>query len=102
MITDDDQMLCVSRRDGRIRWVQQLHHYDDEKKKTGVITWVGPIVAGGRLFAANTAGEAIVASPESGDILSNIKLPGGVSVLPVVASGTVYVLTDGADLVALR
>ena len=102
MITDDDQMLCVSRRDGRIRWVQQLHHYDDEKKKTGVITWSGPIVAGGRLFAANTAGEAIVASPESGEILSNIKLPGSVSVLPVVASGTVYVLTDDADLVALR
>ncbi|HTY70709.1 MAG TPA: PQQ-binding-like beta-propeller repeat protein [Alphaproteobacteria bacterium] len=102
MITDDDNLLCVSRRDGRIRWTRQLHHYDDEKKKTGVITWVGPIVAGGRLFAANTAGEAIVASPESGEILSNINLPGGVSVLPVVASGTVYVLTDDAELVALR
>ncbi len=102
MITDDDQMLCVSRRDGRVRWVQQLHHYEDEKKKTDVITWVGPIMAGGRLFAANTAGEAIVASPETGEVLSNVKLPGSVSVLPVVASGTIYVLTDDADLVALR
>lgn len=102
MITDDDQMLCVSRRDGRVRWVRQLHHYDDEKKKTGVITWSGPILAGGRLFAANTQSEAIVASPETGEIQSNIKLPGSVSVLPVVASGTVYVLTDDGDLLALR
>lgn len=102
MIDDDDQLLCLSRRDGRVRWVQQLHHYDDEKKKTGPITWVGPILAGGRLFAANSKGEAIVASPETGKILSNITLPGNVSVLPVVASGTIYVLTDDADLLALR
>lgn len=102
MIDDNDQLLCLSRRDGRVRWVQQLHHYDDEKKKTDPITWAGPILAGGQLFAANSKGEAIVASPETGKILSNITLPGGVSVLPVVASGTVYVLTDDADLVALR
>ena len=102
MITDDAQMLCISRLDGRIRWVQQLHRYEDEKKKTGAITWTGPILAGSRLFAVNTAGEAIVASPEDGKILSNITLPGSVSVLPVVASGTIYVLTDDADLLALR
>ncbi len=102
MITTDAQMLCISRRDGRIRWVQQLRHYDDEKKKTGVITWAGPILAGGRLFAADSRGDAIVASAETGETLSKLSLPGSVSVLPVVASGTVYVLTDDADLLALR
>lgn len=102
MITDNAQMLCISRVDGRIRWVQQLQRFEDEKKKTGAITWSGPILAGGRLFAANTAGQAIVASPETGKILSDIALPGSVSVLPVVASGTIYVLTDDADLLALR
>lgn len=102
MITDDAQMLCVSRKDGRVRWAQQLRRYGDEKKKADAITWTGPIMAGSRLLAANTQGEAIVASPETGKILSSLKLPGSVSVLPVVASGTIYVLTDDADLLALR
>lgn len=102
MITDDAQMLCISRVDGRIRWVQPLRRYEDEKKKSGAITWSGPIVAGGRLFAANNLGEGVVGEPEDGKVLATFKLPGGVSVLPVVASGTIYVLTDDADLVALR
>jgi len=103
MITTDAQMLCISRRDGRVRWVQQLRRWEDEKdKKKGVITWVGPILAGGRLFAANSKGEAIVASPETGETRSKLSLPGPVSVLPVVANGTIYVLTDEANLVALR
>lgn len=102
MITVDAQLLCVSRRDGRVRWVQQLQHWEDEKGKKGVITWVGPILAGGRLFAANSLGDGVVAVPETGEIESRMSLPGPVSVLPVVANGTVYVLTDDANLVALR
>ena len=103
MITTDAQMLCISRRDGRVRWVQPFRHWEDEKdKKKGIITWVGPILAGGRLFAANSKGEGVVASPETGEVQSKLKLPGAVSVLPVVANGTVYVLTDEANLVALR
>jgi outer membrane protein assembly factor BamB len=102
MITVDAQLLCVSRRDGRVRWVQQLQHYDDPEAKKGIITWVGPILAGGRLFAANSESEGLVVVPETGEIESKVKLPGAVSVMPIVASGTIYLLTDDADLVALR
>ncbi len=102
MVTVDAQLLCVSRRDGRVRWVTQLQHWEKEKEKKDPITWVGPILAGGRLFAANSLGKAVIAVPETGEVESQISLPGPVSVLPVVANGTVFVLTDDANLVALR
>ncbi len=102
MVTVDGELLCLSRRDGRVRWVQPLDKFKDMEKKRGRIVWVGPTLAGGRLFVANSDGGAVVASPENGEILSKLKLPGPVSVLPIVANHVVYVLTDNAELVALR
>jgi hypothetical protein len=54
------------------------------------------------LFVANSRGEAMIVAPDSGDVLSKMSLPGPVSVSPVVANHTVYVLTDDATLLALR
>lgn len=102
LVSVDGELLCVMRRDGRVRWAQPLRRYTDEKRKRGRIVWSGPILAGGRLFLANSEGEALVVSPEDGEIVSRLSLPGAVSVLPVVASKTIYVVTDSGDLVALR
>ncbi len=102
LITVDGQLLCMSRRDGRVRWVQQLRRYKDEEEKTGFVTWSGPVLAGSRLFAADSEGDGVVLSPETGEVISKVSLPGAVSVLPTVAGGTIYVLTDDADLVAIR
>jgi outer membrane protein assembly factor BamB len=41
-------------------------------------------------------------SPYNGEILGRIDLPGPVSVPPVVANGTVYILTENAKLLAYR
>jgi outer membrane protein assembly factor BamB len=102
MMTVDAELLCLSRRDGRVRWVQHLDLFKNPEKKTGRIVWIGPILAGGRLFATSSEGKAIIANPENGEILSTMSLPGPVSVLPVVAGNTVFVLTDTAELLALR
>ena len=102
MITNDAQLVCISRRDGRARWVTQLDLYREPDKKIGLITWAGPILAGGRLFMANSEGKALVVSPQNGEQLTRMSLAGSVSVLPIVANKTIYVLTDDGDLIALR
>ena len=53
LVTIDGELLCVTRRDGRVRWVQTLRRYRDEKAKRGKVVWTGPILAGGRLLLAN-------------------------------------------------
>lgn len=102
LVTVDAELVCLTRRDGRIRWVTQLQKFRDEEEKRGRIVWTGPILAGSKLFLANSEGDGVVVSPANGEIDSRIRLPGGVLVSPIVANRTIFVLTDGADLVALR
>lgn len=102
MVTVDAELVCITRRDGRIRWVTQLRKFKNEKDRRGRVVWAGPVLAGSRLFVANSEGDAVTVSPTNGEIESRIRLPGGVLVSPIVANRTTYVLTDEADLVALR
>jgi outer membrane protein assembly factor BamB len=44
----------------------------------------------------------VVVSPETGEIESTLEMPGAVLVTPIIANRTIYVLTDDAELVAIR
>ena len=100
--TVDGEVVCLLRRDGRVRWVRKLQHYRDEKNKRGVVVWTGPVLAGDKLFVVSSEGQGVLLSPQSGEIVSQRGLPSAVSVTPIVADRTVYVLTDSAALLALR
>ena len=46
--------------------------------------------------------EALAVSPYTGELLSRQPLPGRGHVAPIVAGGTLYLLADNAELIALR
>lgn len=100
--TVNSELVCLTRREGRVRWVLQLEQYDNPKRKTGRIVWTGPVLVGDRLFVTNSRGEGLLVSPTDGKALETIELPGALEVPSVIASGTIYLLTDDAELVALR
>ncbi len=100
--TGDAQLVAMTRRDGRIRWAQQLPQFLDEERRRNRIDWTGPVLAGGRLIVAGTNEELLAIDPANGSIAARVALPGPVRVSPVVAGGTIFVLTESADLVALR
>lgn len=102
LVSIDQQVVAVSRRDGRIRWLSQLDHYEDPEAKEDPIEWSGPVLAGDRLVLVSTTGKAVSVSPYTGEIMGEIDLPAKALIAPIVAGGTVYILTDDADLVALR
>ena len=62
----------------------------------------GPVVIGDRLFLTNSRGEAVLIAPKDGKVTQHLDLPGPVDVPVAVASGTIYMVTDDAELVALR
>jgi outer membrane protein assembly factor BamB len=66
------------------------------------IVWSGPILVGDRLLVAGSHGQAITMSPYTGEILGRTELPGPVVVPPVAADGTVYMVTENAQLLAFR
>jgi len=102
MLTNDGEIVCLSREQGRIYWVRALPRYEDEKNKEDPITWTGPVLVKDRLLVAGSNGVAMAVSPYTGRVLGNEKLPDGVSVPPVVANRTVYFMSDDADVLAYR
>lgn len=98
----DGDIACLVRRDGRVAWVTSLGGFRDEKRKRGRIVWTGPIVAGGKVFVANSDGEGAILDAASGKIEQRPSLAGPVEVAPIAVNRTIYLLTDDGDVAALR
>ena len=101
-VNDRAQLIAVSRANGKIRWINQLPRYENMKKKAGMITYVGPVLAGGRLIVAGSNGALINVDPLSGSFQSQVGVKDGISFQPVVADNTLYILTDSGRLIAYR
>ncbi len=102
VLSNDTDLVALRRQDGHVRWVRELPRYEDEEKKKDPIRWTGPVLAGDRLIVVASTGEAFSVSPYTGKPLGWMEFPEGVFVEPVVANNMLYVLTDDADLIALR
>ncbi len=101
-VNDKGQLISIARRTGKIRWINQLPRYRDQKDRKGPITYVGPVLAGERLIVAGSNGALINVSPVDGSFQSQSDLDDGVSFQPVVANNTLYLLTDSGRLIAYR
>ena len=102
VLTTDQELLCLTRDAGKVRWVTQLPKYEDPETSTNPILWHGPVLASNRLILTSTASSALAVSPYTGKLLGEIKLPSPTHLPPVVAKGTLFILSDNADLIALR
>ncbi len=101
-LTDDGKLLCIQRATGKVRWMTQLARFENEEKKKNPIFWTGPVLAGGRLWFANTNGQVYSAGVEDGApvLLSDLNEP--VTLAPIVAGGTLYILDDSGRISAFR
>lgn len=95
------QIVCLSRRDGRVRWIAQLDKYENPEKLADPIHWIGPMAVGGQLLVIGGHGSGLAIDPSDGKVLDSFKVPGEV-MAAVVADGTLYLQTEGADLLAYR
>jgi outer membrane protein assembly factor BamB len=102
VISTDDQLICLHRRDGRVRWIHTLPKWEDPDNQTRPIVWTGPLLLSNRLILVSSTGFAESVSPYTGELMGRIEIPAGTTVPPVVANGTLYLYTDDAQLVALR
>lgn len=101
-LTDDARMLAIQRSSGKVRWLTQLARYRDEDDKKGPIFWQGPVLAGGSLWTVNSEGEVYRISPGEGSAELFRELGEPISLAPVVANGTLYVLDDSGRITAFR
>jgi outer membrane protein assembly factor BamB len=103
LVTNEGELVCLARDTGKVRWLHQLPRWGNEKKKEDPIFWVGPVLGGNRLIVASSHGELQEISPEDGKPVGPpLRLPAPAFVAPVIAGGTLYILTDDATLAAYR
>ncbi|GLR47268.1 PQQ-like beta-propeller repeat protein [Sphingomonas astaxanthinifaciens] len=101
-VTDDAKVMAIARNTGKIRWINQLAAFEKPKSRRGPISYVGPVLAGGRLIVAGDNGVLINIDPATGAFQSQTNVGAPVSLTPVVANSTLYVLDDKGRLHAYR
>ncbi len=102
VLTDDAKLLCIARPNGKVRWISQLAAFRNPEKKNRPITWTGPVLAGNRLIVASTEGDVVAVSPGEGSSQTLFELNDSVSLPPIVANGTLYILDDSGRISAFR
>lgn len=101
-LTDDARLLAIARNTGRVRWITQLARYRDPEDREGPIFWTGPVLAGNRLWIASSRGQVQSVDVTTGVATPFTELNAGVSLPPVVAGGTMYILDDSGRITAWR
>ena len=102
VVTTDQRLLCLTRKEGRVRWIHQLPQFQNEDLKTRPIDWTGPVLVSNKLIVLSSDGFAEALSPYTGQLLGRVAIAGGTNIAPVVAGGVMYIYTNDAELVALR
>lgn len=96
----DQQLACLDRLTGQVRWMTQLRRFANEKRQKGVIEWVGPLLAGGKLvcFSSLPKYGMTVVNAETGKVELEQATPASCQVQPIICDGKVLTLSQDGVL----
>jgi outer membrane protein assembly factor BamB len=103
-VTDRNELVRLDAGSGERIWGTRLPFFTKEVRRRSVeiVAHYGPVVAGGRVIVGSNDGVVRSYDPVSGELLSSVAVPGGVTTNPVVAGNTLYVVSAKGVLHALR
>jgi len=101
-VSVDGELAAFDAATGGVYWVQQLRRFENEDNRTGRVSWVGPIMVGGRLVLANSVGDVIAVSPENGQNVAHAEVGQPVFIPPIAANDQIYIVTNSARLVVFN
>ncbi|MEM7177396.1 MAG: PQQ-binding-like beta-propeller repeat protein [Pseudomonadota bacterium] len=102
VVSDLAELTRVDLRDGSTLWKTPLPAFEDAEDREDPITYSGPVVVAGKVILTDNLGNLWSFDAVSGEGSVILELPEGSRTGPIIAGNTIYVLTDDADLLALR
>jgi outer membrane protein assembly factor BamB len=103
ILSNDNELMALTRDGGRIVWIKGLQRLQDpDDRESDPVFWFGPLLAGGKLWLTNSLGHLVGFDPADGQQQTNLDIDDAFYIPPIAANGTLYVLSDDADLYALR
>ncbi|PWG16581.1 PQQ-like beta-propeller repeat protein [Salibaculum griseiflavum] len=104
MVNDLGEVLRLDATDGSTIWRVELPGFVErrERRQSTRYEHYGPVLAGGRLIVASSDGLIRQFDPVDGSLIGTLEIRGGATSNPVVADGTLYVLSKRGQLLAFR
>jgi len=99
IVSQAGEVVCASRENGQVYWITELNKGLKRKKRS---LWFGPVLASGRLIVVSDHGKALSLDPTTGVVKSTINIGGPALMSPIAMNGMLYLVTDDAQLVAIR
>lgn len=103
LVSDRNQLVRLDAASGQTVWSVPLPGYLREGENRGPMhAHHGPVLAGGRLIVASSDGLVRLFDPADGGQIGQIAVVGGAASLPVVADGTLIVVSRRGEVHAFR
>jgi outer membrane protein assembly factor BamB len=106
-VDDSGEAICASRDSGQLYWLTDLNAPPPPTKKHKHpkrvrAVWSSPILANNRLITVSDTGEAVAIDAKTGQVVERLKLGEDALIGPIAVNGALYVVTQKADLIAIR
>jgi outer membrane protein assembly factor BamB len=112
VVSKAGEVICVARESGQIYWIRDLNAGFSPKRKGGMFgiggrkvmrpVWSSPLLANNRLILAGSTGQLVALNAKTGEVERRVDLGGPALIGPIAAGGSIYIVTDNAQLIALR
>ena len=104
LVTDRNELLRLNAEDGSRVWARTLPFFtaNRPRRQAEIFAHHGPIIAGGNLIVASNDAKLRLFDPATGAPRGSVEIPGGATTNPVVAGGTLYLVTTKGQLLAFR
>ncbi len=102
VLSSDNELIALNLLNGSIFWIEQLSRFEDEEDKEDPITWTGPVMVNGRLILASSHGYIAEVNAHTGKVIRTTRTKKNVQIAPIVADGTMYLLSEDGTLLAYR
>ena len=120
VVGKDGVVVCAARESGQIYWTRDLNAGLKPKasrsggrfswmkmpglpgKKALKPIWSSPLMANNRLIMVGSTGELVALNAKTGEVQRRMDIGSPALLGPIAAGDTIYVLTDTAQLIALR
>lgn len=102
VLSADNNLMALNRQTGLIHWITGQDNYENADKRKNPINWQGPILVNGRLITVGSHGITKEHSATTGEFLREWKTSKNISITPIVAGQTLYLLSEKGTLYAYK
>lgn len=112
VVGKDGKVVCASRENGQVYWIRDLNEGFKARRTGGFLkigshkqlrpVWSSPILANNRLIMVGSTGQLVALNAKTGEVQKRMEIGAPATIGPIAMGGLIYVVSDDAQLIALR